>query len=169
MLVTGPIGSGKSAASEYLRSKGYPVFDCDSECKALYDKVPGLKQRIEELLGIDFKDINIIFRDEERRLKLEAVLYPILKERIEAWYVSQDCEIAFFESAIALQKPSMDDCYDEVLLVTAPFETRLARNPKVAERDSIQAFDLSKAGHVIINDGTLDDLHEKIDKFLITI
>ena len=45
-LVTGPIGSGKSEVCRYLASKGYPVYDCDSRTKGLYESVPGLKSRI---------------------------------------------------------------------------------------------------------------------------
>lgn len=168
-LVTGPIGSGKSAACGYLRQKGYPVFDCDSECKALYDSVPGLKARIEEELGIDFSEIAIIFTDEEKRLKLESIVYPILKEKIALWFSSQEGEVAFLESAIALQKPQMDDCYDSVLLVSAPLEMRLARNPKTAQRDDLQSFDLSRVDYIITNDGTLEDLYGNIDTYLKTI
>ena len=169
ILVTGPIGSGKSAACGYLREKGYPVFDCDSECKALYDSVPGLKEKIEETLETDFDNLGIIFTDNIRREKLEALVYPILKERIFGWYAVQNSEVAFMESAIALQKPSMSDCYDEVLLVSAPYEMRLKRNPKVAGRDDLQSFDLSRAGTVITNDGSLEKLHTNIDNYLKTI
>ena len=35
ILVTGPIGSGKSAACSYLASLDYPVYDCDSRTKML--------------------------------------------------------------------------------------------------------------------------------------
>ena len=56
VLVTGPIGGGKSSVCRHLAEAGYPVYDCDSRCKALYGTVPGLKERIESELGIPFSD-----------------------------------------------------------------------------------------------------------------
>ncbi len=51
LLITGSIGSGKSEVCRYLRSKAFPVYDCDSRAKALYDENPGLLAAIESLFG----------------------------------------------------------------------------------------------------------------------
>ena len=37
ILITGGIGSGKSALTSYLSERGVPVYDSDSRTKALYD------------------------------------------------------------------------------------------------------------------------------------
>ena len=47
LVITGGIGSGKSVVSEYLSSKGIPVYDCDSRTKALYYENPLLVMDIE--------------------------------------------------------------------------------------------------------------------------
>ena len=47
ILVTGPIGSGKSAVCTYLASLDFPVYECDARTKMLYSLVPGLKCSIE--------------------------------------------------------------------------------------------------------------------------
>ena len=36
VLVTGPIGSGKSEACRYLASLDFPVYECDARTKLLY-------------------------------------------------------------------------------------------------------------------------------------
>jgi len=166
VLVTGPIGSGKSAACRYLSSLGYPVLDCDSLCKSLYDSVPGLKKRIEEALDIDFADICVIFTDAGKRETLESLVYPVLIGKIQEWTEIQTGPLIFIESALALSKPSLDCLYDSVLLVTADYDVRLARNPKVALRDSLQSFDLSRVNHTIYNNGDISVLHNLIDNYL---
>lgn len=166
VLVTGPIGGGKSTVCKRLQSLGYPVYDCDSRCKALYENVPGLKERIERELGIPFSELRRIFEDENLRERLEAIVYPLLAKDIEQWKASQDAELAFIESAIALGKPLFDPLYDNVLLVTAGRSLRLSRNPAVAQRDGIQSFDASKIDYTIRNSSSKEALDKKIDKYL---
>ena len=165
-LVTGPIGSGKSEVCRYLASKGYPVYDCDSRTKGLYESVPGLKSRIETALGIDWSEIGIIFSDSGRRETLERIVFPLLADDIRAWKSGLDSRLAFIESAIATEKKEFDGLYDGVLLVTADYSLRCGRNPKAAQRDSLQTFDLSGAYWVLENDSTIEELHLKTDDIL---
>lgn len=165
-LVTGPIGSGKSEVCRYLASKGYPVYDCDSRTKGLYESVPGLKSRIETTLGIDWSEIGIIFSDSGRRETLERIVFPLLADDIRAWKSGLDSRLAFIESAIATEKKEFDGLYDGVLLVTADYGLRRGRNPKAAQRDSLQTFDLSGADWVLENDSTIEELHLKTDDIL---
>lgn len=167
VLITGPIGSGKSAVCARLRELGFPVYDCDSRTKALYDSVPGLKARIEEALGVPFSEAGVIFRDASKRRALEAVVYPEVLEDLSAWKAEQTSETLFMESAIALEKREFDGTYDEVWLVRAPYETRLGRNPLVAERSGSQApADPDKATFIIDNDSSLEELYRKTDKLV---
>lgn len=169
VLVTGPIGGGKSTVCKHLQAKGFPVYDCDSRCKALYDSVPGLKDRIESELGIPFTELRRIFEDDALREKLEALVYPLLVEDIEAWKNGLDARTAFIESAIALDKPAFDHLYDSVLLVTAPEEQRLSRNPEAASRGRLQSFDESRADNIIRNDGSKEELKAQTDNYLQSI
>lgn len=166
VLVTGPIGSGKSEVCRYLASEGYPVYDCDSRTKALYESVPGLKERIEKALGIKWSEIGVIFTDASRRETLEKMVYPLLIEDINAWKASLEGDLAFIESAIALQKPQLDGLYDLVLMVTAPLSVREGRNPKVRDRDSLQEFDGRRIDFRIDNGSSIEVLHLKIDDLL---
>lgn len=169
-LVTGAIASGKSEVCRYLASLGYPVYDSDSRAKALYDTVPGLKSLIESELGISFNELSLIFSDESLRLRLESIVYPLLHKDFEGWcdsFAETDAsKRLFFESAIALDKFQFDDCYDDVLLVRADAGLRLGRNPKVAQRDSLQSFDLSRVNYIIENNKTIANLHTLVDKYL---
>lgn len=164
VLVTGPIGSGKSAACRHLEELGYPVYSCDARTKALYDEVPGLKKRIEDALGIPFGEIRVIFKDEEKRRTLESIVYPLVVDDIRKWTAAQKTDTVFVESAIALEKRQFDGLYDKVLMITAPMELRRDRNPETAVRDALQDFTAAKADWTVVNDSTMEELNKKLDK-----
>ena len=168
VLITGAIGSGKSEVCRYLAAKGYPVYDSDSRTKALYDSVPGLKDRIEEALGVPFDRIGIIFSDPGKRSALEAIVYPLVAQDFSDWRASMASDTVFLESALMLDKRQFDGLYDEVWLVRAPLELRAGRNPKARERDQLQKFDLSRVDRIIDNETTIDNLHSKIDRIMKT-
>lgn len=165
-LVTGPIASGKSAVCQYLSGLSYPVYDCDSRVKALYQSREGLVKQIERELGVDFSKLTIIFTDDAKRTKLESIVYPILLEDMLSWIESQDAKHLFIESAIALEKELFDNVYDDVLIIISDLSVRMERNPKVQQRDSLQHVDTSRADYIINNESTIEQLHKKIDKYL---
>lgn len=171
VIVTGGIGSGKSAVCALLAKRGIPVYDSDSRTKALYDSVPGLKERIEAELGVPFSSLaKVIFSDAGTREKLEAIVYPLVRADFEAWRDAQDAPFVVLESAIILSKPIFDGIADYVVAVTAEEEVRLSRlisrgltEEDARRRISAQTLDLSKADVIIENDGSLDELAQKCD------
>ena len=166
VLVTGPIGGGKSEACRYLAALGFPVYECDARTKMLYSLVPGLKCSIEERLGLPWSRIGDVFAEPAKLAALEEMVYPFVVEDLKAWTAAQTAPLLFVESAVALDKPQFDGLYDRVLLVSAPYEMRLARNPRTAERDALQSFDASRIDAVIENEGTLEELHLKIRQLI---
>ena len=171
VIVTGMIGSGKTAVCALLAKRGIPVYDSDSRTKALYDSVPGLKERIEAELGVLFSGLaKAIFSDADAREKLEAIVYPLVRADFEAWRDAQDAPFVVLESAIILSKPIFDGIADYVVAVTAEEEVRLSRlisrgltEEDARRRISAQTLDLSKADVIIENDGSLDELAQKCD------
>lgn len=166
ILVTGPIGSGKSEACRYLASLDFPVYECDARTKLLYSLVPGLKCSIEERLGLPWSQIGTVFSDPDKLRTLEEMVYPHVLEDLKTWKAAQTAPLLFVESAIALDKPQFDGLYDAVLLVTAPYELRVQRNPKAAERDALQSFDPARIDWRLDNDGTQEELFIKIRKLI---
>ena len=169
VLITGPMGGGKSEARRYLASLGWPVYDCDSRCKALYETVPGLKERIEESLGIPFSELHCIFSRPELKQRLESIVYPVVAQDIKEWLGEQSASLAFVESATALGHPGFSDMFDTVLLITAPAEVRAARHPESARRSALQHFPRALVNRTIRNTGTIEALQKKIDKYLKTL
>ncbi|NLZ19533.1 MAG: dephospho-CoA kinase [Bacteroidales bacterium] len=166
ILVTGPIGSGKSELCRYLSSLDFPVYDCDSRTKMLYSLVPGLKCSIEERLGIPWQRIGSVFAEPDKLRTLEEMVYPHVLEDLKAWKAAQTAPLVFVESAVALDKPQFDGLYDRVLLVTAPYELRVKRNPRAAERDALQHFDPARIDLTVVNDGTQEELYLKTRQLL---
>ena len=166
ILVTGPIGSGKSAVCQYLASLGFPVYECDARTKMLYSLVPGLKCSIEERLGIPWSQIGSVFAEPDKLRTLEEMVYPHVVEDLKAWKAAQTAPLVFVESAIALDKPQFDGLYDCVLLVTAPYEVRVQRNAKAVERDALQRFDPARIDLTVENDGTKEELQLKIRQLI---
>jgi dephospho-CoA kinase len=166
LVITGGIGSGKSAAAACLSSLGFPVYDCDSRTKLLYSLVPGLKCRIEDALDLPWSQIGTVFSDPAKLAELESIVYPYVLEDLRSWKAAQTAPLLFVESAIALDKPQFDGMYDRVLLITAPYEVRAARNPKAAERDALQRFDAGRIDFTVVNDTTPEDMFIQIRKLI---
>ena len=89
ILVTGPIGSGKSEVCKYLASLGFPVYECDARTKMLYSLVPGLKCSIEERLGLPWSEIGRVFAEPDKLRTLEEMVYPHVLEDLKAWKAAQ--------------------------------------------------------------------------------
>ncbi len=173
VIVTGMIGSGKSAVCALLSKRGIPVYDSDSRTKALYDSVPGLRERIETELGVPFSGLaRLIFSDAAARERLEAIVYPLVRADFEAWRDEQaDAPFVVLESAIILSKPVFDGIADYVVAVTASEEVRLERllhrgmtEEDARRRISAQTLDLSRADAVIHNDGSLQSLSRRVGR-----
>lgn len=160
VLITGLIASGKSEVCAVYSSLGYPVYDSDSRCKALYDSVPGLKTELERLLGIPFSQFGQIFEDESKRKALEAKVYPLVREDFHLFCSAQSSPVVFFESAVASDKEEFAGEFDRVILVRSPRELRFGRNPKASSRSALQS-EPEWADYVIDNDGSLEQLRDK--------
>lgn len=166
-LVSGGIGSGKSTVCSFLVERGYEVYDCDSRCKSLYKSVPGLIQMVENNVGIPFCRLSDVFSDPSALKRLEDTVYPYVLSDISAWKNTLNVEVCFIESAVALYKPAFRNVYDKVLMVSAPFSVRAARNPAVAVRSVFQSPDTEfQSDYLIINDSTVDLLRDKVDCFI---
>ena len=182
VIVTGGIGSGKSAVCALLRKRGIPVYDSDSRVKELYKSRRSLVPRLEKALGCPLRlDDGIldkarlsalIFSDEGARETLESIVYPILLKDFQRWRSRQEAPFVVLESAIILSKPIFDGLADAVVLVDAPRELRIRR---VMERDGVsreqvqrrleaQDLPLEKVNVTLSNSGSVEELQQAVDR-----
>lgn len=182
VIVTGGIGSGKTAVCDILLEKGVPVYDSDVRTKSLYNTVPGLVSRLERELGASFTTpegtldrkalASLVFSNPAALEKLEAIVYPLVREDFEAWRMEQSgAPLVVLESAVILSKPVFDGVADAVVAVTAPEDKRIARLMRrgLSEEDArrrmaAQDPDISKAGAIIDNSGSREDLIREVER-----
>lgn len=182
VIVTGGIGSGKSAVCALLKKRGVPVYDCDAKAKELYGRRPSLVSRLEKALGAPLRGADgkfdkarlaaLIFSDSRARETVEGMVYPILLQDIRRWQKRQSAAWGALESAVILSKPVFDGVADGVVLVEAPQELRIAR---VMQRDGLgreavvgrirsQEIPREKADVLLANDGTPQALSEAVER-----
>ena len=88
--LTGGIASGKSTVSKMFKEREIPVIDTDQIAKTLLNEDKDIYKEILKTFGEDVltpnQEINrnklaqIIFKDKEKRKKLNAIIHPKVKE-----------------------------------------------------------------------------------------
>jgi dephospho-CoA kinase len=141
--VTGGIGSGKSIVCKILEVMGFPVFYADVEAKKCMVEDADLIFGVKELLGENAYirgELNRtfvaaqIFSSTEMKAKIDALVHPAVYKAFEKWQKKQTSDLIFNESALLFETGSHKR-FDEIILVVADLETRLAR---VIKRDQVQ-------------------------------
>lgn len=181
IAITGGIGSGKSAVSQILASKGYFVVDCDQITKQLYQKQKTVEQ-IAQNFGnqfvcdgkVDTKKLGAyVFADQHRVQKLNSVMHPLIFEELDRQIDESGQKIVFVQIPL-LFETGMQNQFDDVWLVTADEQTRIQR---VVIRDGLDVEQIknriknqmddekkSQFVHTIIkNDGDLQQLEVVVD------
>ena len=195
VILTGGMGSGKSAVCAFLKARGVPVYDSDSRTKSLYDRVPALVGSLEAALGTGLraadgrldkaKLASLIFGDPERKALVESIVHPAVLADFLRWkrwhrpkgWTYGPVPFVVLESAVILSCPVFDGVGDRTVLVDASEEVRLARavardgsDPEAAlRRIRQQRFDLSCVDAVLRNDGTLEDLAAGTDRVFLNL
>ena len=189
--ITGGIGSGKSLAASFLKElTGSDVIFTDDVAKKLMDKGNTIYYDVIDKFGEDIldtdKSINreklskIIFADNNKRLMLNELSHKhVLDEVNRLIKEAEDSgrKSIFIESAL-FKEAKFEDICDEIWLVYTPVEARIKR--LVSDR----GYSVEKCGSIInnqpqddefkessdviiINDGSTEDLKEKI-KIILT-
>ncbi len=185
VVLTGGIGSGKSAASDYFRTLGVAVADADVISRELVRPGRPALAQIVTTLGRDLlqPDGSLararlrsrIFQDTAARAQLEAILHPAIRRTM-----LQQCAAAtspYVVLVIPLWPTSQADYpADRVLLIDVPVEIQIAR---IQQRDQISATAaaqivasqssrtdyLATADDIIQNVDTLTALHQTLYQY----
>ena len=180
--IAGGIGSGKTAVSERFRSLGIEVVDADVAARRVVE--PGqpalgtIADRFgaELLLGDGTLNRPVlrerIFKSAGERRWLESLLHPLINRWIRDGLEGATSPYAILVNPLMRQR---DPRADRILVVDVPeclqIERTMARDG-VAESQvrSIIASQLDRrsrlqlADDVVTNDGSLDDLHNAVDR-----
>ncbi|MFB9859748.1 dephospho-CoA kinase [Salinicoccus siamensis] len=185
--LTGGIASGKSTASEYIRSKGYPVLDADIYAKkATAQDGPTYKGILdhfgEDIAGpdgeIDRRKLGaIIFNDPEKRQILNGLVHPEVRRMM-----NEDKERLSRESHVFLDIPllfenELDEQCDLTATVYVDEETqkkRLMDRDGFTEEEAVSRIrsqmplsdKRDRSDVVFQNSGSIQELRGQIQSFL---
>ena len=181
--LTGGIASGKSTVSAMLAELGAVIIDADALAREVVAKgTPGLDAVVaefgEELLGPDGELDRaamgrLVFADESARKRLEAIVHPLVFERIVELEEGAADDAVVVHDIPLLAESGRADTFDAVVVVDAPPEVQIERmvrdrgwtREEAESRIRAQASRadrLAIATHVIENTGTREDLRERV-------
>ena len=181
--LTGGIGSGKTAASDYLASQGIVVVDADQVSRQVVEPgKPALKeirhhfgdQVLHEDGTLNRPALReIVFADRQARADLERITHPAIGKEIRRQLKAARSPYTVLVSPLLLETDQYS-LVDRVLLVDVPEElqrTRTAERDGVPESqvDAIMQAQMSrdsrrqKADDIVVNDDTLEALHRQLD------
>lgn len=183
--LTGGIGSGKSEVARIFNQLGAPVIDADVIAHQLVE--PGA-EALSEVVGVfggailtsegvldRAKLAGIVFNSPERKLQLETIIHPRVREQIRAYKDANKNEPYIIVVIPLLLESGQRDLVDRVLIVNATESVRiqrvLARDGRREEqiRSIIQSQADDEERHAaaddnIDNSGSLDDLQLSVHK-----
>ena len=152
--VTGNICTGKSAVCNILKDIGAQIIDADivthdvmKSCGPVFiDIVEEFGEKILSNTGeIDRKILGqIVFSDKLSLNKLELLLHPTIRSKIEETILDSNDGVIVVE-AIKLLESGLSNHCDSVWVVNASFEQRLER---LMQRDNINAKEAQNRLHM---------------------
>jgi dephospho-CoA kinase len=177
--LTGGIAAGKSEALSAFERLGAATISSDAVVHELLDSEP-LLGRLTERWGAEVapegrvdraRVAEVVFADPDELAWLEAEVHPLVGERIGAWLGSlpKDARLAVVEVPLLFES-EMEPVFDTTVAVVTSDDVRRARaegrgHALVSEREARQLAQEEKATraeHVVENDGTLEDLEQRL-------
>ena len=181
--ITGGIGSGKSAVTDHLETKGITVVDADKVARVVVEPgTSGLAAIAEhfgqEILlpdgGLDRAALRkLVFDNPDERKVLEGITHPRIREEIARQLNEASSPYVVLASPLLLES-GQNSFADYVVVVDVPESVQLNRTMARDDNSeqlvkSIMAAQLnretrlSRADTSISNDGTLEELHARVD------
>ncbi len=183
MGLTGGIASGKSSVSAILAELGAVIIDADALAREVVEKgTPGLEAVVAEF-GVGLLtpegDLDrpamgaLVFADADARRRLEAIVHPLVFERIVDLETHAPADALVVHDIPLLTESGRADTFDAVIVVHAPEDTQIDRMVRdrgwtveeARARIAAQAAAedrLAIATHVIDNTGTIEDLRRRV-------
>jgi dephospho-CoA kinase len=175
LVITGGIGTGKSAVSGFLAALGWSVSDADEVGHSVL-LIPEVVLEIESLwpavveVGlVDRKRLGeVVFADPGELARLEAITHPRIRSRIEEWLETTTGAKAIELSVARLRQQE----WGPVVVVDAPDGVRIERAKRrglshsavlarIAAQPGRREW-LHVADFVILNAGPLEELEQAV-------
>ncbi|MCI5925173.1 dephospho-CoA kinase [Streptococcus vestibularis] len=182
--LTGGIASGKSTVVEMIKEVGYKVIDADQLVHDMQAKGGRLYRALHDWLGEEILlpngELNrpklgqLIFSNEERRHRSAEIQGTIIREELAAQRdrLAKEEDVFFMDIPLLIEN-GYQDWFDQIWLVAVSPQVQrqrlMKRNHLSAEEAGMRidsqmslAEKLPYASLVIDNNGSIDDLKEKV-------
>jgi dephospho-CoA kinase len=194
IVITGSIGTGKSAAVDILKKMGFSVLDSDKIVHEGYNKGTELYHKVVDIFGKEILNedgtINrnilgsIVFNDTEKLDILDNLVHTYVREELMKGVENSSEQVIFLDIPLILETIDKNDSYnlkyDEVWLVYVSEQTQRNRLQKRALKEGKNPEDVLKiigkqisierkvsmSDEIIDNEGTLQELEDNIKKLL---
>lgn len=181
--ITGGIGSGKSAATDYFTELGIDVVDADIAARTIVETGTMALKAIAEHFGNevlqDDGSLNraalrsIVFNDAKERQWLESLTHPLIAQEIQQQLKQAHSPYVVFSSPLLLETAQHQLC-DQIIVVDVPEATQLQRTMERDHNDATQvqrimaaqiprSQRLEKADSILDNGGSIAALHAQVD------
>ncbi|MDH0564714.1 dephospho-CoA kinase [Acinetobacter courvalinii] len=180
--ITGGIGSGKSAATQWFESQGISVVDADIVAREVVEPGQPALQAIQQAFGdwVLLEDGNLdrralrehIFQFPQARQTLEKITHPAIRQSIIQQLQQAESPYVILVSPL-LFETNQHQLTHHTLLVDADEQTQLQR---ASQRDGQSEEQIHKiiaaqmpraqkqqlANDIVVNDGLLEHLHQQL-------
>ena len=182
--LTGGIGSGKSEVARMFSALGVPVVDTDAISHQLTAASSPLLQEIAAELGPDSLNPDgtlnrarvreRVFSDAAAKHQLESILHPAIRREVDAQLCRRpDAPYQIVVVPLLFEADGYAKRVHRTLLVDCPEDTQIARTMQRSQlsEDAVRAImaaqmprtqKLALADDVILNDGSIQELLEKV-------
>lgn len=186
--ITGSSGSGKSTVCDILkREYNVKIIDADKIAKQLSKKGTGYLNDIVKEFGENILDekgeldrkklANIIYRDSEKRNKLNNCTFKYIKNEIEREIKEENGASTIVIDAPLLFECKLENMCESVIGVISNKNMQITR---IMSRDGINCieaekrldsqqtneFYIEKCDEIIENNGNIDDIKNKVKKIV---
>ena len=179
--ITGGIGSGKTALTDWLDTQGIVIVDADLAARIIVEPgQPALAEIVaqfgpEYLLPDGYLDRTalrkLVFADEAKRRALEAITHPRIRDELKRQMTEAQSPYVVLSSPLLLES-GQSEMVDLSVVVDVPEALQIERTMERDQNDralveQIMAAQLdrtariNRADIVIDNSGTLDELHQR--------
>jgi dephospho-CoA kinase len=184
LALTGGIASGKTVASDHMAAQGMAVIDTDVVARQVVEPgTPGLQQIRQafgdEVVGEDGrldrgKLKHLVFGDPHLLARLNAMLHPLIRQAVFTQVEQQHQALVVVVIPLLSREVAGQYHIDRVLMIDVSEQVQVER---VMQRDQVSADlamnimasqpsrleKLALAQDVVVNNGSLDDLRDRLD------
>lgn len=180
--LTGGIGSGKTAASDWFAAQGISVVDADVVAREIVALGQPALTEIADTFGADMLNTDgslnraamreYIFNTPNVRQQLEEITHPRIRTEIIRQLTSATSSYALLVSPL-LFETNQHELVQQTILIDVPETLQLSRASqrdgqtiesiqRIMQAQMSRAERQQRATHVILNDSSLKDLHAKL-------